>query len=96
MTSAEGGLLGRPLRWRYLPPSPGQWQPPPRSRHSALCLPGLQLPAAPPPGAAGYPLPPDSALRASLTRGWVQTGGLHGEPGGGLHVETLDLRVSAL
>ncbi|GFR47091.1 hypothetical protein Agub_g8661, partial [Astrephomene gubernaculifera] len=42
--TAEGGLLGKPLRWRCLLPDPDQILPPPRSRHSTLFLRGLQQP----------------------------------------------------
>lgn len=49
VTSSEGGLLSAPLRWRSLPPSQGQWLPPPRCRHSTFCLRALQQPHTPPP-----------------------------------------------
>lgn len=65
-------MLGDLLRWRSLPPDPGQWCPPPRSRHSALCLRSLQLPA--PSSSPSYshtatggtPLALGTSLRASL------------------------------
>lgn len=41
-----GGLLAKNLRWCSLPPSPDQWVPPGRARHSTFWLTGLQLPAA--------------------------------------------------
>ncbi|KAG2441016.1 hypothetical protein HXX76_003869 [Chlamydomonas incerta] len=82
--SAEGGLLGRPIRWKSMPADPGQWLPPPRCRHSTLCLRALQLPNARPPGAAAQPLPMHSTLRASLTASAVGLGGQHG----GVHMRT--------
>ncbi|GLC64343.1 hypothetical protein PLESTF_000151200 [Pleodorina starrii] len=67
VVSAEGGLLGKPLRWHSLPPDPDQWQPPPRCRHSTFCLRALQLPHAPPPGAATQPLPVHRTMRSTLS-----------------------------
>ncbi|GLI65448.1 hypothetical protein VaNZ11_008828 [Volvox africanus] len=75
VTSSEGGLLGVPLRWRSLPPDLGQWQPPPRCRHSTFYLRALQLLHAPAPGAASQPLPVSSTMRAPFAS---DTGGCVG------------------
>ncbi|KAG2486927.1 hypothetical protein HYH03_014426 [Edaphochlamys debaryana] len=91
---AEGGLLGRPLRWRSLPPDPGQWQPQPRSRHSALCLRALQLPPAPPPSVAGAPplspLPLHTTMRSSMASLASGAGEALGGTYGGYHLGTID------
>ncbi|GIM00701.1 hypothetical protein Vretimale_5653 [Volvox reticuliferus] len=100
VTSSEGGLLGVPLRWRSLPPDPGQWQPPPRCRHSTFCLRALQLPHAPAPGAASQPLPVHSTMRAALAGGTVNSVGAALDStfgsgiGQGTHQRTAPLQLS--
>ncbi|KXZ56239.1 hypothetical protein GPECTOR_1g208 [Gonium pectorale] len=72
---AEGGLLGKPLHWRSLPADPDQWMPQPRSRHSTLFLPALQLPSAPPAGSSTQPLPMHSTLYRATMAAAVGGGG---------------------